>query len=31
MSKQRDIIEEKDKVLSFTLFRVEKGREKICK
>lgn len=28
---QRDIIEEKDKVLSFTLFRVEKGREKICK
>lgn len=26
-----DIIEEKDKVLSFTLFKVEKGREKICK
>lgn len=25
------IIEEKDKVLSFTLFKVEKGREKICK
>lgn len=31
MSRDRDIIEEKDKVLSFTLFRVEKGREKICK
>lgn len=26
-----DIIEEKDKILSFTLFKVEKGREKICK
>lgn len=26
-----DIIEEKDKILSFTLFRVEKGREKLCK
>lgn len=26
-----DVIEEKDKVLSFTLFKVEKGREKICK
>ena len=26
-----DIIEGKDKVLSFTLFKVEKGREKICK
>lgn len=26
-----EIIEEKDKVLSFTLFKVEKGREKICK
>ena len=26
-----DIIEEKDNVLSFTLFKVEKGREKICK
>lgn len=25
------IIEEKDKVLSFTLFKVEKGREKICR
>lgn len=27
----RDIIEEKGKVLSFTLLKVEKGREKICK
>ena len=26
-----DVIEEKDKVLSFTLFKVEKGREKICR
>lgn len=26
-----DFIEEKDKVISFTLFKVEKGREKICK
>lgn len=26
-----EIIEEKDKILSFTLFKVEKGREKICK
>lgn len=26
-----NIIEEKDKVLSFTLFKVEKGRDKICK
>lgn len=26
-----DIIEEKDKILYFTLFKVEKGREKICK
>ena len=25
-----DIIQEKDKILSFTLFKVEKGREKIC-
>lgn len=26
-----EIIEEQDKILSFTLFKVEKGREKICK
>ena len=26
-----DIIEEKGKVLSFTLLKIEKGREKICK
>lgn len=26
-----DIIEEKDKILSFTLFKIEKGRKKICK
>lgn len=26
-----DIIEEQDKILSFTLLKVEKGREKICK
>ncbi len=26
-----DVIEEKDKILSFTLFKIEKGREKICK
>ncbi len=26
-----DLIEEKDKVLSFTLYKVERGREKICK
>jgi len=25
-----DVIEEKNKVLSFTLFKIEKGREKIC-
>lgn len=25
-----DAIQEKDKILSFTLFKVEKGREKIC-
>ncbi len=26
-----DVISEKDNVLSFTLFKVEKGREKICR
>lgn len=26
-----EVIEEKDKVLSFDLFKVERGREKICK
>ena len=26
-----DIIKEKDNVLSFTLFNINKGREKICK
>lgn len=26
-----NVIEEKNKVLSFTLFKVEKGREKICR
>lgn len=26
-----DLIEEKDKILSFNLFKVERGREKICK
>lgn len=26
-----DIIEEKDKILSFILFKLEKGKEKICK
>ncbi len=26
-----DLIEEKDKVLSFTLYKVERGREKMCK
>ncbi len=26
-----DLIEEKDNVLSFTLYKVERGREKICK
>ena len=25
------LTEEKDKILSFTLFRLEKGREKICR
>lgn len=25
-----DVIEEKNKILSFTLFKIEKGREKIC-
>ena len=26
-----NLIEEKDKLVSFTLFKVEKGREKLCK
>ncbi len=31
MNKMNDLIEEKGKVLSFTLYKAERGREKICK
>lgn len=29
--KMSDMMEEKDKVLSFTMIKIEKGREKICR